>query len=86
MKHAMSGSPFFKLDKSRMRQHHNGDVTTKYEPILCGFMFGFFNVYKSILTFFGKSATNNTSVGSYGAERGNEGKPQPFRNERGCIR
>lgn len=29
---------------------------------------------------FWKTATNDTSVGSYGAERGIEGKPLPFRD------
>lgn len=62
------------------------NVTTKYEPIYDRFVFGLFCFNKDFSIFFEKNATNDTSVGSYGVERGNEGKPHPFRSERGCIK
>lgn len=55
------------------RNMYSIKVTTKYEPIFCWFMFGRFYVDKLIFSFHKNSATNDTSVVSYGAERGNEG-------------
>ena len=68
-----------------MRHFQTGNVTTEYEPIFIRFMFGRFCVYRTFLIIFGKSATNDTSLGRYGAERGNEGKPQPIQIREGVT-
>lgn len=82
---AVSGSPNFIYNCSVMRHFHTENVTTKHEPIFIGLWLVFFCSDTTFLTFFGIYATNDTSLGRYGAERGNEGEPQPFRNREGVI-
>lgn len=53
-----------------MRHCHNGNVTTKYEPILCGFVFGLFCLYRGNLIFLLFCVTNRTLLSRYGVERG----------------
>lgn len=81
----VSGSSKFICNCSTMRHFHNENVTTKHEPIFYRIVIGRFCVYKEISTFLEKSATNATSQVRYGAERGNEGKPQPFRDGKGVT-
>ena len=66
-----------------MRHFQIENVTTKYEPIFIGLYLVFFCSGKFFLILFEIYATNHASLGRYGAERGNEEKPQPFRIGKG---